>query len=63
MLSNEAFIYDRLSQLQAECVPEVFGFFGCEDFDVLVMELVGRTLEKMENLSVPRRCVVYNNAV
>jgi hypothetical protein len=46
MLSNEAFIYDRLSQLQAECVPEVFGFFGCEDFDVLVMELVGRTLEK-----------------
>jgi hypothetical protein len=62
MLSNEAFIYDRLSQLRAECVLETFGFFGCKDFDVLIMELVGRTLEKTDDLSVAQRCVVYNNA-
>jgi hypothetical protein len=57
MLSNEAFIYDHLSQLQGDCVPEMFGLFSCKEFDALVMEFVGRTVDKMEDLSVAQRCV------
>jgi hypothetical protein len=57
MLSNEAFIYDHLSQLQGECVPGIFGLFSREEFDALVMEFVGRTVEKMEDLGVAHWCV------
>jgi serine/threonine protein kinase len=61
MLSNEAFIYDRLSELQGERVPQVFGLWRCTEFDALVMEFVGRTAERMEDLSVAQRCVSHIN--
>jgi serine/threonine protein kinase len=60
MLSNEAFIYNHLIQLQGECVPKMFGLFSCKYFDVVVMEFVGRTVDKMEDLSVAQRCVFHN---
>jgi hypothetical protein len=63
MLSNEAFIYDHLIQLQGECIPKMFGLFSCEYFDVMVMEFVGRAVDKMEDLSVTQRCVFHNNAM
>jgi serine/threonine protein kinase len=59
MLSSEASIYDNLSELQGDCVPEMFGLFRCEHFDVLVMEFVGLIPRKMEDLSVAQRCVFY----
>jgi hypothetical protein len=59
MLSNEASIYKHLSELQGDCVPDVFGLFSCKHFDVLVMEFVGPILGKMEDLSVAQRCVFY----
>jgi len=40
MLSNKAFIYNHLSPLQEDCVPEMFDLFSCEEFDALVMEFV-----------------------
>ena len=63
MLSNEAFIYDHLIPMQGECVPKMFGLFSCKYFDVIVMEFVGQTVDKMEDLSVAQRCVSPNNAI
>ena len=63
MLSDEAFIYNHLIQLQGKCVPKVFGLFSCEYFDVIVMEFVGRTVDKMEELTVcfPHQCHPFDN--
>jgi hypothetical protein len=58
MLSNEAFIYGHLTQLQGECVPWIFGLFSCEYFDAMVMEFVGRTVVEMEDVSFSQRYVL-----
>jgi hypothetical protein len=43
MVSNEAFIYDHLIQLQGECIPGMFGLFSCEYCDAIIMEFVGHS--------------------
>ncbi|KIM90419.1 hypothetical protein PILCRDRAFT_766288, partial [Piloderma croceum F 1598] len=42
MLQQEADIYEVLSNLQGQCIPKIYGFFGSEHLKVLIMTYMGR---------------------
>ena len=37
MLQQEAEMYENLSDLQGQCIPKIYGFFGSEHFKALIM--------------------------
>jgi hypothetical protein len=58
MLQQEAEIYEILSDLQGQCIPKIYGFFGSEHFKALVMAYMGHSVENISDLSIHQRCAV-----
>ena len=58
MLRQEAEVYEILSDLQGQCIPKIYGFFGSEHFKALVMTYMGNSIENVSDLSIHQRCAV-----
>ncbi len=58
MLQQEAEMYEILSDLQGQCIPKIYGFFGSEHFKALVMAYMGHSVENISDLSIHQRCAV-----
>jgi len=49
-------LYEILSDLQGQCIPKFYGFFGSEHFKALVMEYMGHSVTNISDLSIHQRC-------
>jgi hypothetical protein len=55
MLRHEAAVYQSLLPLQGICIPKLYGLFGSECVEALVLQFMGCSLDSIEELNVEQR--------